>query len=166
MREPRCTLVAYCDCVDRVWLGEWLNSKSSLKSRSRKRRDKQLPRERITAIGELLPQVVVEQQDGHIGFSVRGKRFAWYLEDHHGDGRLALTCKVEAGVNEALATSNPDRYFIPSYLGPRGWLGFWLDLPEVDWDEAAELIFDSYRLVAPKKLVTLLEERMSSEQRL
>jgi phosphoribosylglycinamide formyltransferase-1 len=116
-------------------------------------------RKRITRICESLPEVEVEEEGRHIGFLVRKKRFAWYLEDHHGDGRLSLNCKVETGANEVLATSSPERYFIPPYLGPRGWIGFWLDVPTLDWREAAELIVDSYRLVAPKRLASLVEER-------
>ena len=116
-------------------------------------------RGRISAICESLPEVEVQDEGKHVGFRVRRKRFAWYLEDHHGDGRVSLHCKVETGANEVLATSSPDRYFIPPYLGPRGWIGFWLDVPTLDWGEAAELIVDSYRLVAPKRLADLVEKR-------
>ena len=116
-------------------------------------------RRRVTRICESLPEVEVEDEGRHVGFRVRKKRFAWYLEDHHGDGRVSLHCKVETGANDVLATSTPDRYFIPAYLGPRGWIGFWLDVPTLDWREAAELIVDSYRLVAPKRLADLVNER-------
>ena len=90
-------------------------------------------RERLEQICRSLPEAVAEGQQ-HVGFTVRGKRFAWLVDDHHGDGRVALHCKVPAGENGALAAAEPERFFIPPYLGPRGWLGVWLDTPEVDWD--------------------------------
>lgn len=71
------------------------------------------PRERITGIARDLPEVITEEHGTHLGFTIRGKRFAWYLEDHHGDGRLALTCTAGPGVNHALAETRADRYFLP-----------------------------------------------------
>lgn len=106
----------------------------------------------MTAICEALPEVEVERADRHSGFSVRGKRFAWFLDDHHGDGRVALNLKVPRGENRALAEAEPELLFIPSYLGARGWLGVWLDRPGVDWDRVELLLTDSYRLTAPKRL--------------
>ena len=109
------------------------------------------PRTRLAEICLGFPEVTGDG-DRHIAFSVRKRKFAYYLEDHHGDGRVALACKAEAGENTALVASDPARFFMPSYIGPRGWVGFWLDLPEVDWDEVEELVTESYRLTAPKRL--------------
>lgn len=103
----------------------------------------------------VLPEAVAEG-DQHVGFKVRGRTFAWYLDDHHGDGRLALNCKVAPGEQQALVAGDPRRFFVPSYLGARGWIGVWLDLPDVDWEEVAELVMESYRLVAPKTLAARL----------
>ncbi|MDH3684282.1 MAG: MmcQ/YjbR family DNA-binding protein [Acidimicrobiia bacterium] len=89
--------------------------------------------------------------------AVRRKKFAYYLDDHHGDGVVALTCKAPPGTNRALAESDPDRFFIPSYTGPRGWVGLRLDLSTVDWDEVELLLIDSYRMTAPKKLIAQLD---------
>jgi hypothetical protein len=72
---------------------------------------------------------------------------------------MALNCKVEPGSNSALISSNPHRYFFPPYVGPRGWIGLWLDLDDVDWDEVSELLVDSYRLTAPKRLVARMEQQ-------
>ena len=115
------------------------------------------PREQFLEIARVLPEVEIEPVASHVSFKVRGRRFAWYLDDHHGDGRLALTCKAERDVNDALVRTQPDRYFIPSYVGTKGWVGMWLDAPNTDWDGAAELIFDSYRLIAPKGLSKSIE---------
>jgi hypothetical protein len=117
------------------------------------------PRSQVKAIVAELPEVTIEKHRRHMGLQVRGKRFAWYLEDHHGDGRIVLTCKTALGVNQTLATSRPDRYFLPSYVAGRGWIGYWLDVPATDWDEVAELLVDAYRLTAPKRLITVLDQR-------
>jgi len=108
-------------------------------------------RRQIVDICRALPEVTVEEQQ-HITFRVRGKTFAYYLDDHHGDGRVALNCKVAPHENQELVVAEPRRFFIPAYVGPRGWVGLYLDLPEVDWNEVSELVRDSYRLIAPKSL--------------
>jgi hypothetical protein len=109
-------------------------------------------RERVTAVCTALPEVAAEG-DQHVGFTVRGKRFAWYLDDHHGDGRLAINCKAPPGRNTELASRHPDRFFIPAYLGRRGWIGLYLDTDRVDWEEVERLLVDAYRMTAPRRLV-------------
>jgi hypothetical protein len=99
----------------------------------------------------------VEERPGgehgrHIEFVVRGKTFAYLTDDHHGDGHLALTVKAPSGEQDALVSSDPVRYFVPSYLGHRGWVGFRLDVGAVDCGEAGELLVESYCLNAPEKL--------------
>ena len=113
-------------------------------------------RERLTRLCTSLPEV--EASGGqHVGFTVRRKRFAWFLDDHHGDGRLALNCKGPPGESARLAEEHPDRFFTPAYLGSRGWIGLWLDTGPVDWDEVERLVVDAYRLTAPKSLRAGLE---------
>ena len=77
-------------------------------------------------------------------------------EDTDGDGRLALWCPAAPGVQEAMVTEEPERFFRPPYVGPSGWLGVRLDI-DPDWDEIAGIIEDSYRKVAPKRLAALLD---------
>ncbi len=72
------------------------------------------------------------------------------------EGRARINFKAGPGVQDALVGSDPERFFVPPYSGPKGWVGAWLDV-EQDWDELAELIEESYRLVAPKTLVKLLD---------
>jgi hypothetical protein len=91
----------------------------------------------------------------HLRFQVRGRTFAYFLHDHHGDGRVALNCKVPIGDLEALVGSEPERFFVPAYLGARGWIGVRLDLPRVDWKEVEKFVRVSYRLVAPRRLAIL-----------
>ena len=88
----------------------------------------------------------------------KGKVFVM-LSNHHHNDRLGFWCAAPPGEQEALVSSSPDRFFVPPYVGHKGWLGVYLDVRNVDWDEVAELVEESYRLVAPKKLVAQLGTR-------
>jgi hypothetical protein len=94
----------------------------------------------------------------HAGFLVRKKTFAYFLNNHHGDGIVAVTGKVLPGDNKALVAAQPDRFYLPAYIGPRGWVALRLDVGVVDWGEVAELVATSYRLVAPKRLAALIAD--------
>src|SRR5262245_40744299 len=107
---------------------------------------------RLTKICLALPEATRQLHAGHASFRVRNKTFAYFLDDHHGDGIVAVTCKVPFGENTALVELDPARYYIPPYIGAKGWIALRLDVGEVDWDEVAELAVNSYRLVAPKRL--------------
>jgi hypothetical protein len=91
-----------------------------------------------------------------VAFTVRKKTFAYFTDDHHGDARRALICKAPFGKQSALVSIQPEQYFVPPYLGHRGWVGYWLDTPDVDWNDAGELMTDAYRLTAPKVLTDRL----------
>ena len=93
---------------------------------------------------------------GHDAYAVRGKKFAYFLDNHHGDGRTAVTVRCPPGEHTRLIESDPVRFFMPAYLGPRGWVGLRLDLARVDWDEVERLVLDSYVLQAPKRLAALV----------
>ena len=108
---------------------------------------------RVCAAGSL-PGVVREEHDGHVGLSVRGRRFAWLMADHQGDGRLALAVKAPAGEQEALLARRVGGYFAPPYLAHRGWIG--VDLaPESrpDWEEVAFLVEQAWRMTASSTAV-------------
>jgi phosphoribosylglycinamide formyltransferase-1 len=107
---------------------------------------------RLTRICQSLPQVD-SRGEQHIAFEVRKRKFAYFLDDHHGDGMVALACKAPPGQSTALVADDPARYFVPAYVGPKGWIGLRLDVGEVDWDQVEALVVDSYRLIAPKGLV-------------
>jgi predicted DNA-binding protein (MmcQ/YjbR family) len=109
------------------------------------------PRERLTEICLALPEATASG-DQHLAYKVRTRTFAYYLINHHGDGREALNCKAPPGEQEALVAADPRRFYVPAYLGARGWIGVRLDVDDVDWDEVAELVVESYLLVAPKRL--------------
>jgi hypothetical protein len=78
-------------------------------------------------------------------------------DNHHGAGRPAVWCKAAPGNQGLMVRANPDRFFVPPYVGPSGWIGIRLDRSP-DWKEVGELMRDSYRLVAPKRLIKVLDE--------
>jgi phosphoribosylglycinamide formyltransferase-1 len=107
---------------------------------------------RLTKICLALPEAERECHSQHAGFTVRKKTFAYFLNDHHGDGIVAVTCKVLPGDNKALTAASPERFYLPAYIGPKGWVALRLDRGTVDWEEVGELVIGSYKLVAPKRL--------------
>lgn len=114
-------------------------------------------RARVIEIVERLPEGRAVAFGNHLALEVRRKRFGWYLDDHHGDGRLAINCKAAPGLAQDLAKHLPDRFHIPKFVGNRGWLGMWLDIPRIDWEEVREVLVGAYRLTAPKKVIAELE---------
>ncbi|HET7857260.1 MAG TPA: serine hydrolase [Gaiellaceae bacterium] len=109
--------------------------------------------DRIRELCLSLPESSERLSHGHPTFFVRGKRsFAMVLDDHHGDGRFALWCAAEDGMQQMLTEADPARFFRPPYVGHRGWLGVRLDRG-LFWDELAGLLEDAYAEVAPAKLV-------------
>ena len=99
------------------------------------------------------PEATEKAFGGHEApsFRVRDKLFVTLAEDGS-----ALTLKAPPGEQALLVSADPDRFFVPAYVGSKGWVGVRLHDP-VDWEETAELIEDSYRLIAPKTLVARLE---------
>jgi hypothetical protein len=123
------------------------------------RRSKTDPRARVARICLALPEATADSATGqHDAYLVRNKKFAYYLDDHHGDGRLAVNCRAAPGENVAYVAEDPVRFYVPPYIGPRGWVGLYVDLDDVDWDEVAELVHESYLLVAPKRLARMVED--------
>jgi predicted DNA-binding protein (MmcQ/YjbR family) len=100
-----------------------------------------------------LPETVRRDLKDHADFRVRGKVFAYFLNDHHGDGIISVCCKSALGENVDRASREPARFYLPPYIGPRGWFGLRLDGETVDWSEVRNLLELSYELVAPKRLL-------------
>jgi hypothetical protein len=100
-----------------------------------------------------LPETTERLSHGAPTFFVRGRRaFLMVLTDHHGDGRFAVWCAAGEGVQRMLVDADPERFFVPPYVGHRGWLGMRLDRG-FDRDELAGIVEDAYAEVAPRKLV-------------
>ncbi|HMS19599.1 phosphoribosylglycinamide formyltransferase [uncultured Sphingorhabdus sp.] len=88
---------------------------------------------------------------------IKGKKFAYVSNDHHGDGRVALLVKISGAEEQAmLIEQDEDRYYRPAYFGD-GWVGIRLDLGDTDWDHIGEWLAKSWRAVAPKKLATMMD---------
>ena len=118
------------------------------------RQDRRLAR--LTKIFLALPEATCELMGDHAGFKVRKKTFGYFLNDHHGDGIVSVCFKMAPGDNAKLIAADPARYYLPAYIGPRGWAALRLDVGKVDWVEVAEFVVDSYRLVAPARLLALV----------
>ena len=100
-----------------------------------------------------LPQTSERLSHGAPTFFVRDKRaFVMVMADHHGDGRFALWCAAPEGMQSMFVETDPERFFVPPYVGHRGWLGVRLDRG-LQWDEVAGIAEDAYAQVAPTKLV-------------
>ena len=112
---------------------------------------------KLTSLCLALPEATRELMGRHAGFYIRKKTFAYFLDDHHGDGIVGITCKVLPGDNKALVAADPRRFYMPAYVASKGWVGLRLDVGEVDWDEINELITHSYVLVAPRRLATAVQ---------
>ena len=112
---------------------------------------------RVTSICLSLPEAIREYNGHHASFLVRKKHFAYYLDNHHGDGIVAVNCKVLPGDNTRLIAADSDKFYLPAYIGARGWVGLRLDRGDVDWDEVRELLTHSYLQTAPKRLAVLVE---------
>ena len=117
------------------------------------------PLTRLRKLCLALPEAHEVEAWGEPTFRVRNKLFAMYAapNNHHGGGRPAVWCKAAPGNQSLMVRAAPDRFFVPPYVGPSGWVGVWLDR-NPDWTEVRELLCDSYRLIAPRKLQAALDQ--------
>lgn len=111
------------------------------------------PADRLRAICLALPEAMEKEAWGDPTFRVRDRIFAMFKQ---GDGRPSLWCKALPGSQTVLVGADPERFFVPPYVGHRGWVGMRLDRGP-DWNEVAELVRRSYRLTAPKRLAGRLD---------
>ena len=115
-------------------------------------------RERMVEICRDLPEVSYETVgDGHIAFRIRKKIFGYYLFDHHDDGIIAFCCKSNLSEQRRLIRDDPESFFVPAYLGAKGWIAIRLDLDEVDWEIVEELARRAFQAIAPRKLASLVD---------
>jgi len=96
-------------------------------------------------------------------FRVRDKIFVMYTDNHHDDGMIALWCNAAPGAQDALVRSNPDAFFKPPYVGPKGWLGIRLDRG-LEWPVVESLIADAYRVTAAKTARSNTARRAGASQ--
>jgi predicted DNA-binding protein (MmcQ/YjbR family) len=124
--------------------------RSTGKSRSERQRAKIL---RLIAD---LPEATAVARGTHLSLEVRKRRFGYFLDDHHGDGRVALNCKGSPDLRETLQQLAPAQFHIPKYLGAKGWVGLWLDDADLDWSLVGLVLREAYQLTAPKTLARAL----------
>lgn len=112
---------------------------------------------RVRSICLALPEATERLSHGAPTFFIGGKKtFVMFLDDHHGDGRVALWCAAQPGVQAELVGEEPERFFVPPYVGHRGWVGVRLDC-DLDWDEVAGIAKDAYRVVASGRQLAELD---------
>jgi predicted DNA-binding protein (MmcQ/YjbR family) len=114
-------------------------------------------RERVAALCLALPHAEHADLGDHAIYRVRGKVFAYFLDNHHGDGIVSVCVKAELGENSDRARLAPLLYYLPAHIGSRGWYGMRLDRGRVAWREVAAVIERSYRLTAPAGCVAKLD---------
>jgi hypothetical protein len=107
---------------------------------------------RASRICLAMPEATREVHGSHASFLIRKKVFVYFMNNHHGDGIVSIACKALPGDNAALVAAQPDRFYLPAYIGSRGWVALRLDVGAPDWEEVGELIAGSYRMTAPKRL--------------
>lgn len=107
---------------------------------------------RISQLALALPEATRVIAGTHAQFLVRKKTFAYFLDNHHGDGIVAVTCKVLPGDNKALVEAQPKRFYLPAYIASKGWVALRLDRGKINWNEVRDLLLGSYVLVAPSRL--------------
>jgi hypothetical protein len=102
-----------------------------------------------------LPEAEERETWGIATWRIRARIFCmWSTTD---TPEAALWCKAPPGIQGMLVEAAPERFFIPPYVGHKGWIGVVLDA-SVDWDDVAGLVRRSWRMTAPKRLATTLPE--------
>ena len=126
-----------------------------------------MPRDPLPKLRRLclaLPEVTERPSHGEPTWFVQGKKTFVMYASHHHDDRLAFWCAAERDVQEGLVEADPARFFRPPYVGHRGWLGVYLDVP-VDWGQIEDLVTDAYRRVAPGRLLAAFDARVTKPSR-
>jgi hypothetical protein len=116
--------------------------------------------DRLRQICMALPEVEERLSHGEPTWFVRGKKVFANTSDHHHDDRLGLWCAAPPGAQQEMVEAEPERFFRPPYVGGRGWLGVYLDVGDLDWEEIGAIVRDAYRVIAPTKLAAQLAAQL------
>lgn len=106
---------------------------------------------RVRKLALALPETVEKEAWGRPTFRVKAKMFLMFVDDHHGDGRLAVWLQCTHEEQEAAVEADPERFFVPPYVGPSGWLGMRLDR-DLPWPLVETQIEDAWRRAAPPRV--------------
>lgn len=123
-------------------------------------RDDDLGLAQVREIALSFPESYEKVSHGRPGFFV-AKMFAMYGGSTKQDGPMVGVphcVMVKVDESERTALQQDERFFLPAYLGPSGWLGLDFSVAKVDWGEVRELVDASYRLIAGKKQIKLLDQ--------
>ncbi len=110
---------------------------------------------RVRHICAVLPESTEKLSHGEPTFFVGKKVYAMFANNHHGDGHIAVWIPVAAGLQPVLIETSPQKFFYPPYVGVRGWAG--IELSQIDDEELTSLIHNAWKLIAPKKLHSLIQ---------
>jgi hypothetical protein len=130
----------------------------TVRTKKRSVEDRRLTR--ATELALSFPETTRKLFGSHSQFLVRKRTFAYFLNNHHGDGIVGITGKALPGDNKALVEALPTKFYLPAYIASRGWVALRLEVGKIDWDEVRELLLGSYLLAAPKRLADLLQDEM------
>lgn len=122
-----------------------------------------MPKDISEAVREVchwFPETEEVISHGSPDFRVRGKTFATYAINHHGDGRIALWLNAPQGAQQLYVRQEPKHFFVPPYVGPRGWLGINLD-KGISWKTVAKLVREAYEKAAPPALARSLGDTIT-----
>lgn len=116
------------------------------------------PLDRLREMCLALPEVHEVEAWGEPTFRLKDKMFAMHAraDSHHGAGREGVWCKAKPVTQDMMIRAEPDRYFSPPYVGPKGWVGVWLGR-NTDWAALEDLLRDGYRMTAPKRLLARMD---------
>lgn len=118
--------------------------------------------ERVRELALALPETHARESHGSPGFRVgtekSGKFFAYFADQHHGTPHISLLVKCGSiDELEGLVEAQPQAYHKPAYYGASGWIGVILNRPGVDWEDVADWLQRSWRMVAPRSVTRLLD---------
>lgn len=114
------------------------------------------PLSRLRAICLAFPETAEVTKHTRPCFAVRDKTFVMFMDNHHGDGRLAIWCKATHDAQHMIVASDPERFFVPPYVGPSGWIGARLEEDRVDWGAVTDLVTEGFRMTAPKRVLAAM----------
>jgi phosphoribosylglycinamide formyltransferase-1 len=113
---------------------------------------------KLLQFSESLPGITLAPAgERHLSLSVARKTLAYYMNNHHNDGRICICCKSTPARQQARVAADGQRYYVPAYLGVKGWVSLRLDLKTVEWDDVFSLLLEAYRAQAPRRLAAEME---------
>jgi hypothetical protein len=110
---------------------------------------------RVRRICAELPESTEKPSHGEPTFFVGKKVYVMFANNHHSDAHIAIWIPVAAGLQPVLIETDPQKFFHPPYVGVRGWVG--IELSQIDDEELTSFIHNAWKLIAPKKLQSLLK---------